>query len=78
MSEVKIVSLAVCQLWISCTLEPRYNAPRYNAILDTTLIFHGSQIIFQKDLWGLVDVNSLILAHIGASNFLIYINILTF
>ena len=33
------------------TLKPRYNAPQYNAISDTTLIFLGSQIIFEKYIW---------------------------
>ena len=62
----------------SNTLETQYNATRYNAILDTMLIFLGSQIIFKKYLWGSVDINSPIFAHIGQSNYLIYINILTF
>ena len=41
-------------------LEPPYNAPRYNAISDTTLFFLGYQMIFKKYLWGLVDINGAI------------------
>ena len=37
------------------TLEPRYNAPLYNAISDTTLVFLGSQITLKSfintDVW---------------------------
>ena len=50
------------------TLEPLYDATRYNATSDTTLIFLGSQIIFKKYLWGLVDINSPIFAYIAFEN----------
>ena len=37
------------------TLELQYNAPRYNAKSDTTLIFLGSQMTFKKSLRGSAD-----------------------
>ena len=64
-----------------CCLKVHWNpnkTPPYNAISDTTLIFLGSQMIFKNYLWGSADVNSPIFAHIGTSNYLIYINISTF
>ena len=60
------------------TQQPQYNATLYNAILDPTLIFLGSQIIFKKYLCGSVDLTSPIFAHIGMSNYLIYINMTAF
>ena len=40
------------QLPIS-TLEPQYNAPRFNAKSDTMLIFLEFQMIVKKSPWGL-------------------------
>ena len=56
------------ELVLMNTLLPQYNAVRYNAILDKTLSFLGSQIIFKKYLWGSVEVNSPIFAHIAIEN----------
>ena len=50
------------------TLEPPYNASRYNAISDIMLFFLGSQMIFKKYLWGSVDLNSPIFALITIEN----------